>query len=98
MKIYKVVYLSVYANTGDSCVIIKTFLNHDNALKYLKREIETLKKEFKDSTEYCIYEDDTSYERHLRGRAIEDCISVYLEDDDTYDEIILQEEKDDYEI
>ena len=58
MKIYKVIYSSVYIEGGENTVDVKVFLNKD-----------------------------------VDGRSMEDSVSIYLEEDESYDEIELQEEK-----
>ena len=42
---------------------------------------------------YTIDEDEKSYERYLNGRAMEESISLYFEEDNTYDELVLQTQK-----
>ena len=41
--------------------------------------------------DYCIDETDSLYERYLDGRSAEDSIAVFIEEDETYDERMLQE-------
>lgn len=43
--------------------------------------------------DYCVDEKEDFYERYLDGRSMEDSVSIYLEEDESYDEIELQEEK-----
>lgn len=93
MKIYKVIYSSIYLDEGENITTATIFLDKDLAIKYLKDRIKTLKDQMKelDSEDYCVNEDDTSYERYLDGRAIEDSVSIWLVEDETYDEKMLQE-------
>ena len=93
MKIYKVIYSSVYIEGGENTVDVKVFLNKDVALKFIKRQIKEIKKEVDDLEDYCVDEKEDFYERYLDGRSMEDSVSIYLEEDESYDEIELQEEK-----
>lgn len=93
MKIYRVVYSSTYMESGEKLVTVKTFLNRDNALKYLKKEIIESKQDVEDLDDYSVEEDEISYERYLSGRSFEDSVSIRLEEDETYDEKFLQEEQ-----
>ncbi len=104
MKIYKVTYTSVYLDDGENLVSTTVFLDKDLALRFLQSEILKLKQQEKelDMEDYCIDEDETSYERYLDGRSMEDSVSIWLDEDETYDEKMtkqLQNEKDkDYEM
>ena len=93
MKIYKVIYSSVYIEGGENTVDVKVFLSKDVALKFIKRQIKEIKKEVDDLEDYCVDEKEDFYERYLDGRSMEDSVSIYLEEDESYDEIELQEEK-----
>ena len=93
MKIYKVIYSSVYIEGGENTVDVKVFLNKDVALEFIKRQIKEIKKEVDDLEDYCVDEKEDFYERYLDGRSMEDSVSIYLEEDESYDEIELQEEK-----
>lgn len=105
MKFYRVIYKSVYVEGGEDIVEVKTFLNKDIALKYLQRRIANSKEDVEESDleVYHIEETQTSYERYLDGYASQDNTSIWLEEDNFYDEIELNEEQkiekeDDYEI
>lgn len=102
MKIYRVIYHSVYLDEGENSVTVRTFLNKENALQYIRNEIIEIKKQVEDLQDYCVEESDDYYERYLDGRSSEDSVSIWLEDDETYDEVFLQREQDkkdkDYEI
>ena len=107
MKIYRIIFSSVDIDEGDNTITITTFIDRKNAEAYLKEQIKTLKKQEKDldMDYYCVDEDETSYERYLDGRAIEDSVSIWLQEDETYDEKFLQKEQElqdkeekDYEI
>lgn len=102
MKIYRVIYKSVYIDEGENLVEVKTFLNKENALRYIRNEIIEIKKQVEDLEDYSVEETGDSYERYLSSRANEDSVSIWLEDDETYDEIYLQKEQNkedkDYEI
>lgn len=107
MKIYRVVFTNLAAYDSVNTLKIATFFDKEKALQYYKDERKKLKEEEKelDIEDYCIDEDEKSYERYLDGRAIEDSVSIWLEDDNTYDELDInkiakvQNEKDnDYEM
>ena len=87
MKIYRVIYKSILMDEGEDLVEVKTFLDRNLALDYIKRQIMEIKKEVED------LEDESSYERYLDGRSMEDSVSIWLEDDETYDEKMLQEKQ-----
>lgn len=96
MKFYRVIYKSVYLEEGESIVEVTTFLSKDLAISYLKRQIEFIKQDVKDLTDYCVEEDEKSYERYLDGRIAEDDVAIWLEEAEFYDEKELeieQEEK-----
>ncbi len=95
MKIYRVIFKSIDADECDNTVKITTFLNRDLAIKYLNNCIENLKKQVKelDLEDYCIVELKNYYERYLDGRAIEESVSIWLDEDETYDEKFLQEKQ-----
>lgn len=104
MKIYRVVFTSIDIDESDHTIIITTFFNKENALKYYKERLKDLKEQQKelDMDDYCVDEDKTSYERYLDGRSMEDSIGLWLEEDNTYDELVLQKQQDekdkDYEM
>ena len=107
MKIYRVVFTSIDIDESDHTVRITTFFDREKALKYYRELLEELKEQQEelDMDDYCIDEDETSYERYLDGRAMEQSVSLWFEEDNTYDELVIktqakaQEEKDkDYEM
>ena len=93
MKIYKVIYSSIYLESGENTVDVKVFLSKDLALNYIKNQIKEIKEEVDNLEDYCIDEKEDSYERYLDGREMEDSVAIWLKEDDFYDEIELQEEK-----
>ncbi|CDE25325.1 unknown [Clostridium sp. CAG:440] len=93
MKIYKVIYSSIYLEEGDKTTDVKVFLSKDVALNYIKKQIKEIKKEVDDLEDYCVEETENSYERYLDGRSAEDSVEIWLEEDEFYDEIELLEEK-----
>ena len=93
MKIYRVIYKSLYMDGGESFTEVKTFLNKENALRFMRKQIVEIKKQVDDLDVYYVDENEISYERYLVGRSFEDSVSIYLEDDETYDEKFLQEEQ-----
>ncbi len=93
MKFYRVIYKSVYLEEGESIVEVHTFQNKNLALNYLKRTIEEIKKQVEDLENYCVEEDEKSYERYLEGRSSEDDVAIWIEDGEFYDEKELQEEQ-----
>ena len=90
MKFYRVIYKSVYLEEGESRVDVVTFLNKDLAISYLKRQIRFAKQDVEDLEDYCVEEDEESYQRYLDGRIAEDEVSIWLEEADFYDEIELK--------
>lgn len=93
MKIYRVVFSGIYEL--EHTLKIVTFFNKTNALQYYKEQLEKLKKEQEelDIEEYDINEDEVSYERYLEGQAVVDSVSLWLEEENTYDELILKVEQ-----
>ena len=73
--------------------IVKTFLNNDLALNYIKKKIKEIKNQVEDLDDYCVEETEDSYERYLNGRSMEDSVAIWLEEDEFYDELELLEEK-----
>lgn len=79
MKIYRVIYKSILMDEGEDLVEVKTFLDRNLALDYIKRQIMKIKKEVEDLEDYHVEEDESSYERYLDGRSMEDSVSIWLE-------------------
>lgn len=107
MKIYRIVFTSIDIDESDHTVRVTTFFDREKALRFYKEQLEDLKKQQEelDMDDYCIDEDETSYERYLDGRAMEQSVSLWFEEDNTYDELVIktqakmQNEKDnDYEM
>lgn len=94
-KIYKVTKHDIYIDAGEIIVETKIFLDKELAQKYLKREIQKAKEDESeiDMDEYCVEEDENSYERYLNGYASQASIAIWLEEDTFYDEIELNQEK-----
>ena len=92
MKIYRVIFTSI--KELEYTVMIETFFNRENALRYYKEQLYDLKKQQEelDMEDYCIDENETSYERYLNGRAIEDTVFIWLEEDNTYDELDINKQ------
>ena len=93
MKFYRVIYKSIYVEGGEDNVEVKTFKNKELAMNYLKRKIEYSKQDIEEDEEYVIEESETSYERYLDGYASQDSVSIWIEEDDFYDEKELLEEQ-----
>lgn len=95
MKIYRVIFNSLDSDECDNTINITTFLNRDLAIKYIKDCIKSLKQQEQelDLEDYCVEESENYYERYLDGRASEDSVTIWLEEDETYDEKMLQEEQ-----
>lgn len=101
MSFYKVIYKSVYLESGEDIVEVKVFLNKDNAQNYLKELVANAKDDIEkdDLNKYKIEETEDSYERYLDGYASQDNIAIWIEIDNFYDEKELKKEQDkDYEI
>lgn len=92
MKIYRVIFTSI--KELEYTVMIETFFNRENALRYYKEQLYDLKKQQEelDMEDYCIDENETSYERYLNGRAIEDTVFIWFEEDNTYDELDINKQ------
>lgn len=93
MRIYRVIYSSIYLEEGENIINVKTFLNKDLALNYIKKKVEEIKNQVEDLDDYCVEETEDSYERYLNGRSMEDSVAIWLEEDEFYDELELLEEK-----
>ena len=93
MKIYRVVLKSKYLPAGEDEVEITTFLNKELAEQYIKESIENLKREEEllGNDTYKKVERENYYERYLNANEIDNSVSIYLEEDETYDEIMLKE-------
>lgn len=93
MKIYRVVLKSKYLPAGEDEVEIITFLNKEFAEQYIKESIENLKREEEllGNDTYKKVERENYYERYLNANEIDNSVSIYLEEDETYDEIMLKE-------
>ena len=68
MKIYRVIYKSILMDEGEDLVEVKTFLDRNLALDYIKRQIMEIKKEVEDLEDYHVEEDESSYERYLENQ------------------------------
>lgn len=95
MKIYRVIFTSIDIDESDHTINITTFFDREKALKYYKEKLKDLKEQQEELNmdDYNIDEDDISYERYLDGRAMEQSVSLWFEEDNTYDELILQPQK-----
>lgn len=96
LKFYNVIYKSIYLEEAENIVTVTPFLNKELAMNYIKREIKEIKKEVDEDKieDYCVEETEDSYERYLAGRSAEDSVSIYIEENDFYDEKeLLQEEQ-----
>lgn len=93
MKIYRVIFTSIDIDESDRTVNVTTFFNKDKALEFYKTQLDALKEQEEELEEYTIDENEESYERYLNGRAMEESISLYFEEDNTYDELVLQTQK-----
>lgn len=103
MQIYRVIFESHDIDELNYTINISTFFNKENAKKYLEECKESIKEQNEefDLEDYTIEETDDSYEIYLSHRQVEQGVSVWLEEDETRDEIKkdLDIEKDnDYEI
>lgn len=93
MKIYRVIFKSIDLDEADNTVIITTFQNRGLAEQYIKEKIDELKEqeEILVKDDYTTEERINYYERYLNSRKMENSVSIYLEVDETYDEIMLKE-------
>lgn len=98
-KIYKVIKKSIYMEAGESSVSVKVFEDEKLAREYLKKEIIHAKQDVEDLTDYCVEEDENSYERYLDGYASQDSIAIWLEEDVICKELEKDKElENDYDI
>lgn len=95
MKIYKVIFTSIDIDESDHTVNVTTFFNKEKALENYKEKLENLKEQQEelDMENYRVDEDETSYERYLDGRYMEESISLWIEEEEIHDELVLQEQK-----
>ena len=95
MKIYRVIFKSIDIDEGDNTVTVTTFVDEGLARSYFQRQKMNLKDQENelDMDNYTVDDDEESYERYLDGRSMEDSVSIWLEDDETYDEKMLQEKQ-----
>ena len=103
MKSYRVIYESYDIDNAAHTLNINNFFNKENAEKYLQECKESIKEQNEefDLNNYTIEETEDSYEIYLSGRAFEQSVSVWLEEDETRDEIskdLKMEKENDYEI
>ncbi len=92
MKICRVIFTSIDIDESDHTVNVTTFFDKEKALAFYKEQLANLKEEQEelDMEDYCVDEDETSYERYLDGHYMEQSVSLWLEEDNTYDELVLQ--------
>lgn len=89
MKIYRVIYESHDIEEADHTINVSTFFNKENAEKYFQECRESIKQQNEefDLEDYTIEESDNSYEIYLSHRQVEQGVSLWLEEDETRDEI-----------
>ena len=92
---FRVICSNFDIDTEIKTITVKTFLDKDIALKYLKQQIKETKEEIEneDLDFYSIEETEESYKRHDHDSSVQDLVEIWLEEDNTYDEIILQLEQ-----
>ncbi len=92
MKIYRIIYTCFDIDTEEKTAIVKTFLDGKIASEYLKERIEEIKSSIEEEylDLYRIKETETSFESHSRDSAVESAVKIWLEKDETYDEILLR--------
>lgn len=103
MKIYRVIFTSIDIDESDHTITVTTFFDKEKALEHYLERLKDLKKQQEelDMDNYSIDEDETSYQRYLDGRTMEQSVSLWLEEDNTYDELNLKlqnEKEKDYEM
>lgn len=98
-KIYKVIRMDTYWEDGTGTnVRVAVFTEKELALTYLKQQIREIKNEVDDNEDYCVEEDDKSYERYLEGEASQDSISIWMEEDILDNEKLIENEDKEYEL
>ena len=92
MKIYRVIFKSKDIDEGDNTVTVTTFVDEGLARSYFQRQKMNLKDQENelDMDNYTVDDDEESYERYLDHRYMEESVSLWLEEDNTYDEIEKQ--------
>lgn len=91
MKVYNVIFKGINVDELENTVTVTTFLNRDLAERYLKEKIDEIEKEIDRLDDYSIEKGKDYFERYLTARAIEDSVMIWLEEKDTYDEMMLKE-------
>ncbi len=86
MKFYRVIFTSIDIDEADHTIIITTFFDKENVLKYYKEQLKDLRKQQEELNmeNYGVDADETSYERACYGT-----VSSWLEEDHTCDELVL---------
>ena len=91
MKIYRVIYESYDVDEDERNIYVDTFFNKENAQKYLKESIESIKEKNEekgiDLNDYTVIENEDSYEVLLYNNMYWKGIAVWLEEGNTRDEI-----------
>lgn len=87
IKIYKVISNVLCQDDFENSINVKVFTDEKLASQYYKDLVDGAKDCDLDLEDYTVDEDETSYERHLTGRASEDCLSIWLEEDEICEDL-----------
>lgn len=82
IKIYKVITNILCQDDFENSITVKVFTNENLAKQYYKDLVDSAKNNDLELDDYVIDENDTSFERYLNGRAIEDSLNIWFEEDE----------------
>lgn len=86
-KIYKVITNVLCQDNFENSITVKVFTNENLAKQYYKGLVEEAKNNDQNSDDYTIDETETSFERYLDSRAIEDSLNIWIEEDEVYESL-----------
>lgn len=89
-KIFKVIEHSM--DEMVSSIEVKLFDNKEAAMKLFQKKVKEIKENYKEEEDYIIEEDSDSFDMYLDGYAVDDSISIYIEEDELIGEKVLVEE------
>lgn len=81
-KIYKVITNLICLEDFENTTTVKVFYDRKLAMEYFEQLVQKDKQNDFENEDYNIDEEDCYYERYLKNRMIEDCVSIRIEDDE----------------
>lgn len=81
-KIYKVIANVLCQDDFENSITVKVFTDEKLASQYYKELVKGAKDNELDLDDYTIDESETSFERYLTGRASEDSLSIWIDEDE----------------